>query len=232
VTVTEDRTKDRPVALREPAAEAAVERRDRWARRSLILPAMIYTIVVTQIPFVLTIWYSLQSWNLLRPGTRKFVGLANYGAVFSQSGFRTAVWNTITFTASAVIFSLIIGLVLAVLLDQKFRGRAVVRTLLISPFLVMPVAGICITHQRESFVPVDEHNQALRNAILWDDARSLAQLDELGERFGHDQLHRRTGRGPSVAQASSKLLWRSNTNRRWWRAPTGSWTCTASWSSG
>jgi xylulokinase len=33
------------------------------------------------------------------------------------------------------------------------------------------IAGICITHQRESFVPVDEHNHALRNAILWDDAR-------------------------------------------------------------
>jgi len=69
------------------------------------------------------------------------------------------------------------------------------------------IAGICITHQRESFVPVDKDNRALRDAILWDDARSLAQLDELGERFGHDELHRRTGRGPSVAQASSKLLW-------------------------
>jgi xylulokinase len=69
------------------------------------------------------------------------------------------------------------------------------------------IAGICITHQRESFVPVDQDNHALRNAILWDDARSLSQLDELGERFGHDELHRRTGRGPSVAQASSKLLW-------------------------
>ena len=69
------------------------------------------------------------------------------------------------------------------------------------------IGGICITHQRESFVPVDEGNRALRNAILWDDARSLRQLDQLGERFGHDQLHRRTGRGPSVAQAASKLLW-------------------------
>ena len=69
------------------------------------------------------------------------------------------------------------------------------------------IAGICITHQRESFVPVDERCQALRNAILWDDARSLAQLDQLGARFGHDELHRRTGRGPSVAQALPKLLW-------------------------
>jgi sugar (pentulose or hexulose) kinase len=69
------------------------------------------------------------------------------------------------------------------------------------------IAGICVTHQRESFVPVDRDNRALRNAILWDDVRSQAQLDELGERFGHEELHRRTGRGPSLAQASSKLLW-------------------------
>jgi sugar (pentulose or hexulose) kinase len=69
------------------------------------------------------------------------------------------------------------------------------------------IAGICITHQRESFVPVDERNQGLRDALLWDDARSQDELDELGTRFGHDRLHRRTGRGPSVAQAFSKLLW-------------------------
>jgi sorbitol/mannitol transport system permease protein len=141
VTVTEDRAKQRSVALRERAAKAAVERRNRWGRRSLILPAMLYTIVVTQIPFLFTIWYSLQSWNLLRPGSKHFVGLENYGKVFSDAGFRNAIVNTITFTASAVIFSLVIGLVLAILLDQKFRSRALVRTLLISPFLVMPVAG-------------------------------------------------------------------------------------------
>src|ERR671930_46230 len=45
------------------------------------------------------------------------------------------------------------------------------------------IAGLCVTHQRESFVPVDEDNRPLRAAILWDDARSLSQLHELGERF-------------------------------------------------
>jgi sorbitol/mannitol transport system permease protein len=141
VTVTEDRAKQRSAALRERAAKAAVERRSRWGRRSLILPAVLYTIVVTQIPFLVTIWYSLQSWNLLRPGSKHFVGLENYGKVFTDAGFRNAIVNTITFTASAVIFSLVLGLVLAILLDQKFRSRALVRTLLISPFLIMPVAG-------------------------------------------------------------------------------------------
>ena len=56
-------------------------------------------------------------------------------------------------------------------------------------------------------MPVDERNRPQRNAILWDDARSLAELDELGERFGHEELHRRTGRGRSTTQASSKLKW-------------------------
>src|SRR4029079_4901230 len=63
------------------------------------------------------------------------------------------------------------------------------------------VAGLCITHQRESYAPVDAENRSLRNAILWDDGRAGAQLAELGERFGHDELHRRTGRGPSLTQA-------------------------------
>jgi polyol transport system permease protein len=141
VTVTQERGQDRAVALRERAARAARDRRGRWTRRSLVLPALIYTIVVTQIPFVITIWYSLQSWNLLRPGTREFVGLKNYTTVFSEAGFRTAVVNTVVFTASSVLISLALGMALAVLLDRKFLGRGVVRTLLITPFLVMPVAG-------------------------------------------------------------------------------------------
>ncbi|HZD02750.1 MAG TPA: sugar ABC transporter permease [Actinomycetes bacterium] len=127
--------------MRERATKAALERRGRWARRSLILPALVYTILVTQIPFVITIWYSLQSWNLLRPGSRRFAGLSNYSAIFTQTGFRTAVVNTVVFTASAVIISVVLGLVLATLLDRKFLGRGVVRTLLITPFLIMPTAG-------------------------------------------------------------------------------------------
>ena len=65
------------------------------------------------------------------------------------------------------------------------------------------VGGICITHQRESFAPVNQDNHAQYNAILWDDALE-AQLAELGERFGHDELHRRTGRGPSLTSRSPR----------------------------
>src|SRR3979411_1971278 len=69
------------------------------------------------------------------------------------------------------------------------------------------IVGLCITHQRESYAPVDENNHSLRNAILWDDGRAQKQLGERGERFGQEELHRRPGRGPSLTQACPKLLW-------------------------
>ncbi|MEP9385053.1 sugar ABC transporter permease [Nocardioides sp. KR10-350] len=117
------------------------ERAARWSRRAPLLPALIFTIVVTQLPFLLTLWYSLQSWNLVRPGSRHFVGLRNYADVFADSVFRGAVVHTVLITAGCVVISLLVGLGLALLLDRRFIGRGVVRTLLITPFLVMPVAS-------------------------------------------------------------------------------------------
>jgi sorbitol/mannitol transport system permease protein len=120
---------------------ARSEKQSGWSRRAPLLPALIFTIAITQAPFVLTLWYSLQSWNLVRPGSEHFVGLSNYVDVFQDSQFRGAAVNTIVITGSCVVVSLLLGLGLAILLDREFLGRGFVRTLLITPFLVMPVAG-------------------------------------------------------------------------------------------
>jgi sorbitol/mannitol transport system permease protein len=117
------------------------ERSRRWARRAPLMPALVFSILVTQLPFLLTIWYSMHSWNLVRPGSNHFVGLANYAAVFSDTVFRQALLNTVLLTAGCVIISTLLGLGLALLLDREFVGRGVVRTLLITPFLIMPVAS-------------------------------------------------------------------------------------------
>ncbi|MFG1995848.1 carbohydrate ABC transporter permease [Actinoplanes sp. NPDC048988] len=115
--------------------------RDRWVRRAPLLPALIFAIVITQIPFLYTIYLSTLSWNALRPGDKPFVGLDNYVTVLTDTRLRSALVNTVLLTAGAVIFSMILGLLLALLLDRKFVGRSVVRTLLITPFLVMPIAA-------------------------------------------------------------------------------------------
>ena len=97
-------------------------------------------IVVTQVPFLVTLWYSLRGWNTLTPGSNKFVGLAEYGHVFADPNFRSAAVATVEMTASAVIISMFLGTSLAILINRKFIGRGVVRTMLITPFLVMPIA--------------------------------------------------------------------------------------------
>jgi sorbitol/mannitol transport system permease protein len=110
-------------------------------RRLPLLPALIFVIAVTQLPFLLTVFYSFQSWNLVRPGSRHFVGLDNYIDVFSDTTFLVALLNTVLLTVVCVFVALLLGLGLAILLDRKFLGRGVVRTLLITPFLILPAAG-------------------------------------------------------------------------------------------
>ena len=110
-------------------------------RRLPLLPALIFVVAVTQLPFVLTVFYSFQSWNLVRPGSRHFVGLQNYVDVFSDTTFLVALLNTVVLTVVCVFVALLLGLGLAILLDRKFLGRGVVRTLLITPFLILPAAG-------------------------------------------------------------------------------------------
>jgi sorbitol/mannitol transport system permease protein len=114
--------------------------RQAWVRRFPLFPALIYMIVVTQAPFVVTVWYSLRGWNTLTPGSDRFVGFAEYRQVFTDPTFRAAVVNTVELTASAVILAMVLGTSLAILINRKFIGRGIVRTMLITPFLVMPIA--------------------------------------------------------------------------------------------
>ncbi|MGO4649611.1 carbohydrate ABC transporter permease [Nocardia sp. 2YAB30] len=142
-----------PAASEHPAAEAPpaiVTRRDQlsraeaWRRRGPLLPALIFMVVVTQVPFVFTLYYSTQSWNLVRAGSQHFIGLQNYADVFHDSQFRQVAFNTIIMIVGTVIIAVILGLLLALLLDRAFLGRGIVRTLLITPFLVTPVAAALI----------------------------------------------------------------------------------------
>jgi sugar (pentulose or hexulose) kinase len=68
-------------------------------------------------------------------------------------------------------------------------------------------AGLCITHQRETFVPVDEKGQPIRNAMLWLDDRSGRQVAELDQRVGSAHIQQITGKGPSTKQSLPKLIW-------------------------
>lgn len=116
-------------------------RRRKWLRRLPLLPALIFTIVVTQLPFLFSLWYSLTEWKIVPPTPQTFVGLNNYVEGYTNEFFLDAVVVSIIMTVSAVLLSLIIGTAIALLLDRQFRGRGIARTLLITPFLIMPVVA-------------------------------------------------------------------------------------------
>ncbi|MFF3243818.1 carbohydrate ABC transporter permease [Streptomyces sp. NPDC002870] len=112
-----------------------------WATRAPLLPALVFLIAVTQLPFVATLVISLFDWNSLSPDERSFAGLSNYTSVFTDAELRDSVFTTVLLTASVVITTVVLGLGLALLLDRTFFGRGMVRTLLITPFLIVPVSA-------------------------------------------------------------------------------------------
>jgi sorbitol/mannitol transport system permease protein len=118
----------------------------RSARYFFIAPAVIYLVVLTQAPFILTLWFSLHSWILTSPELGvKFVGLANFTYTIAHDPtFRTSVVNLVLITVGIVGFSLLFGTIFALLLQRTFPLRWLFRSLAIAPFFVMPTVNAVI----------------------------------------------------------------------------------------
>lgn len=116
-------------------------KKDNWARRAPLLPALVFMIIVTQLPFLATLAISFFNWNAFRPDDRHFAWFANYAEVFTDSDLRKSVFTTILLTVVVVLVSLVLGLGIALLLNRTFFGRGLARTMIIAPFLIVPVAA-------------------------------------------------------------------------------------------
>ena len=122
----------------------SLRRAGDWARRAPLLPALIFMIIVTQLPFVGTLVISFMNWNAYYPDDIGFAGLSNFGSVLSNPDTRSSIFVTILLTVSVVLISLVLGMVIALLLDRAFLGRGAVRTMMITPFLIVPVAAALV----------------------------------------------------------------------------------------
>ena len=129
------------IAPRSGGPRRTSSRTKAWTRRGPLLPALIFLALVTQLPFVATLGISFMNWNALYPRDRGFAGVSNFVTAFTDDALRSSILTTVLLTAVVVIVSLVLGLLLALLLDRQFRGRGFVRTILIAPFLVVPVAA-------------------------------------------------------------------------------------------
>ena len=141
VSPPSDRTSRSEAAVSHAEEVRRLRRRDGWLRRLPLLPALLFTIVVTQLPFVLSLWYSLTDWTVSPPTDQEFIGVENYVDLSGDRFFLEAARTSITMTVGAVVLSVILGVGIALLLDRRFFGQGFVRTLLITPFLIMPVVA-------------------------------------------------------------------------------------------
>jgi sorbitol/mannitol transport system permease protein len=128
-----------------PAARPRAKQGSRRVPTPLLLgPALVFLIVCTQVPFVMTIYYSLRRFSLLNPDNQSFIGLGNFVSLVTDPVFQRSLLNTLVLVGSVLIVTLIFGLAFAMLFHQQFPGRDLARTLVISPFFVMPVVTALI----------------------------------------------------------------------------------------
>ena len=112
-----------------------------WSRRAPLLPAYIFVFALTQLPFLFTIVISLLNWKATRPDLFGFTWFSNFVTVFTDPAIRSQLGFTVVLTATVVLVSLLLGLGIALLLNRSFFGRGAVRTMMIAPFLIVPVAA-------------------------------------------------------------------------------------------
>jgi len=115
----------------------------RAAARLMIAPSVILLFLWMIVPLAMTLYFSFLRYNLLYPQRSGWIGWQNYGYFLGDPAFFGALLNTLLLVGGVLLITVVFGTLLALLLDQPFFGRGVVRVLAISPFFVMPtVSGL------------------------------------------------------------------------------------------
>lgn len=109
--------------------------------RLLLTPAVLSLLVWMIVPLVMTIYFSVIRYNLMQPEITGFAGLENFEYFLTDPSFSVALVNTLLLLGSVIAITVLFGVGIALLIDDPFPGRGVVRLLLISPFFVMPTVN-------------------------------------------------------------------------------------------
>jgi multiple sugar transport system permease protein len=104
-------------------------------------PALLAILLLVAYPIAYSFWLSLHRYNLKRPNVFTFVGLGNYVEILNSAEFWPALRITLLFTALAVTLVVVIGVIIALLLNERFPGRGLVRTLVLVPWAIPPVVN-------------------------------------------------------------------------------------------
>jgi trehalose/maltose transport system permease protein len=112
---------------------------ERRLAAAMLSPSLIVILLVAAWPIAYAIWLSLHQYSVIHPGLSRWVGLDNYRDALKSSDFWSAVKVTFIFTAISVTLELVIGMGMALLMHAAFRGRAVLRAVVLVPWAILTV---------------------------------------------------------------------------------------------
>lgn len=118
---------------------ASVFREERRLGAAMLTPTMAVIALVAAYPIVYAIWLSLNEYSVITPGLSRFVGLDNYSEALGSTEFWGAMKTTVLFTVISVGLELAIGLGMALVMHRAFRGRALLRAVVLVPWAILTV---------------------------------------------------------------------------------------------
>jgi sorbitol/mannitol transport system permease protein len=116
----------------------------RSAARLMMAPAVILLLGWMLVPLTMTLWFSFRTYLPLRGGDLGSAGFDNYVRFVTSSSFWPSVQTTLLIVGGVLFITIVLGVLLALLLDQPMWGQGVVRILVIAPFFVMPTVSALV----------------------------------------------------------------------------------------
>ena len=105
----------------------------------MISPSLVVIALVAAYPIIYAIWLSLHEYSVRVEGLQRWVGLGNYTEALGSSEFWEAFRTTFIFTGVSVSFELVIGLAMALVMHEAFKGRSILRASVLVPWAVLTV---------------------------------------------------------------------------------------------
>ena len=117
----------------------SVFRGERRLGAAMLTPSLAVIALVAAYPIGYAVWLSLNEYSVITPGLSRFVGLDNYIDTLGSAQFWEAMETTILFTVISVSLELAIGLGMALVMHEAFRGRALLRAVVLVPWAILTV---------------------------------------------------------------------------------------------
>ena len=110
----------------------------------MVAPSVVLLLIWMIVPLAMTLYYSFRLYRLISPDRTGWTWFTNYLWFINSPDFWLALFNTLVLVGGVLIITVVLGILVALLIDQPVKGQGLLRILVIAPFFVMPPVAASI----------------------------------------------------------------------------------------